>query len=373
MRPEHWIYTIPLKLRSLFRRRQADQELDQELRYHVEQKAAQNLAKGMVPQEARRAALLEMGGIEKRKEECRDTRRVNWIQDLLQDLRYGLRMLRKSPGFTAVAILTLALGIGANTAIFSVVYAVLLRPLPYTHPEQLVSISEAGPQGTTGWSYLGFTQLRAQNHVFSEIAGIAGHALTLTGRGEPADVSTVDVTQEVLSMLEAMSFLGRTFLGEDNKAGAAPVVILSENLWRSQFGADPKIIGSSVSLDKRAFTVVGVMPAGFRYPPLADNRGMWIPLVQDPLFGGWMKRPGGHWLRVVGRLKPGISFAQAQAEMDTISGQLNKLAPVNDSGWPIRLTPLQQMIVGNVKSALLVLLEILDVRRLRNFLLMANT
>src|SRR5579859_476347 len=356
MQPTRWFHTIPLRLRSLFRRREADHELDEELRYHVEQKTAQNIAKGMTPQEAHRAALLEMGGIEKRKEECRDTRRVNWIQDLAQDLRYGLRMLRKSPGFTAVAILILALGIGANTAIFSVVYAVLLRPLPYTHPEQLVSISEAGPQGTTGWSYLGFTQLRAQNHVFSEIAGIAGHALTLTGRGEPADVSTVDVTPEVFSMLRAKPFLGRTFLPEDDKEGAAPVVILSENLWHSQFGADPKIIGSSVSLDKRAFTVVGVMPAGFRYPPLADNRGMWIPLVQDPLFGGWMKRPGGHWLRVVGRLKPGISFAQAQAEMDTISGQLNKLAPVNDSGWTIRLTPLQQMIVGNVKSALLVLL-----------------
>lgn len=265
-------------------------------------------------------------------------------------------MLRKSPGFTAVAVLTLALGIGANTAIFSVVYAVLLRPLPYAQPQQLVFIAEAAKQGTTGLLYRTFTQLRAQNHVFTEIALFGAHDLVLTGRGEPSEVSTVVVTPQVFSMLEAKPLLGRAFLAEDNKQGAAPVVILSENLWRSQFGADPKIIGSSVSLDKRAFTVAGVMPAGFRFPPLSDSRGIWIPLVQDPVFGSSMERPGGLRLAVWGRLKPEVSFAQAQAEMDTISPELNKEAPVNDSGFTIRLTPAQQVIVGNVKSALLVLL-----------------
>src|SRR5271169_4356097 len=183
MRSERWLYKIPLRLRSLLRRRQLDRELDEELRDHIGRKTDEYAAKGMLPQEARRAALVEMGGLERCREECCDTRRVDWIQDLIQDLRYGLRILAKSPGFSAIAIAILAIGIGANTAIFSIVYAVLLKPLPFPHPGQLVFLSEAKPQNgisSAGASYDNFIEIRAQNHVFSELAAFTTHELTLT-------------------------------------------------------------------------------------------------------------------------------------------------------------------------------------------------
>ncbi|MGB6473878.1 MAG: ABC transporter permease [Candidatus Sulfotelmatobacter sp.] len=279
---------------------------------------------------------------------------------LIQDLRYGLRMLRKSPGFTAVAILTLALGIGANTAIFSVVNAVLLRPLPYENPGQLALLPETNPkQGITdaGMSYPSLLELRDNNHAFSAIAGLASHALTLTGRGEPSEARTIVVTQNFFSVFDTKPLLGRTLLPSDGERGAAPVVVLSEGMWRSQFGGDPKIIGSSATLDMRPYTVVGVMPAEFRTPFFEQADQLWIPLVQDPLFSGWMTRPQKtHWMPVFARLSPGVSFAQAQAEMETLSARLAKEYPVEE-GWKIQqVQPLQQAIVGDVKSPLLILL-----------------
>ncbi|MGA9978706.1 MAG: ABC transporter permease [Candidatus Sulfotelmatobacter sp.] len=279
---------------------------------------------------------------------------------LIQDLRYGLRMLRKSPGFTAVAILTLALGIGANTAIFSVVNAVLLRPLPYENPGQLALLPETNPkQGITdaGMSYPSLLELRDNNHAFSAIAGLASHALTLTGRGEPSEARTIVVTQNFFSVFDTKPLLGRTLLPSDGERGAAPVVVLSEGMWRSQFGGDPKIIGSSATLDMRPYTVVGVMPAEFRTPFFEQAVQLWIPLVQDPLFSGWMTRPQKtHWMPVFARLSPGVSFAQAQAEMETLSARLAKEYPVEE-GWKIQqVQPLQQAIVGDVKSPLLILL-----------------
>jgi putative ABC transport system permease protein len=269
-------------------------------------------------------------------------------------------MLGQSPAFTAIAIITLAIGIGANTAIFSIVDAVLLSPLPYSDPNQLVLMFDIPldrPEALSGISYRDFTQCRAQSRVFRQMAGNAFHDLTLTGAGEPAIVNTASVTPELFPLLDAKPLLGRTLLPEDGKPGAAAVALLSENLWRSRFGSDPGLIGQSIALDKRSFTVVGILPASFRYPEGAPHQDVWISILQDPLFGPLTSRPGVRLVGVIGRLKPGVSLAKAQAEMNTLGARLAKEFPTEDSGLTIRIQPYRQAVVGNLKPALLILLS----------------
>jgi predicted permease len=342
-----------------FRRDSWDGEMREELRHHLEKQVEANLAAGMTPSEARRQATLQFGAVEGVKEYCREQRSGFWLETFWADIRYALRVMAKNPGFAAIAIFTLALGIGANSAIFSVVYAVLLRPLPYPNSNQLVVLFDTKPlEGVekTGTSYTNFEEWRAQNIVFSEMAGNQGHDLTVTGRGEPFVAVTGVVTPEVFAVLAATPLAGRTFVPDDGKQGAAPVVILSENLWRSHFSADPNIVGSAISLDKRLFTVVGIMPADFRSPLQTRRQDLWVPLVNDPLFSSWMPRRGGHWLVVIARLKPGVSIAQAQVEMGAISARQAKENPAENTGWTVRIVPLQSELVGDVKPALLVLL-----------------
>jgi putative ABC transport system permease protein len=346
-------------VRNLFRRCRFESDLDAEVRTYESLLQDEKVREGMAPHAARRAARIEMGGPEQVKEEVRATRAGFWFETLWQDIRFALRMLRKNPGFTAIAVLTLALGIGANTAIFSVVYAVLLKPLPYRDSGQLVSVfdaklSEGIPRN--GFSYNNFKEIHDQNQVFSELAGIQNHDLTLTGRGEPSVVHTVVVTPEILSLFAVNPIAGRTFHAEDGNPGAAPVVVLSENLWRGQFAADPNIVGSTVSLDKRPFTVIGIMPASFQPPLTGGIEQIWIPVSQDPLFSTFMARSGGHWLRVVGRVKPGISLAQAQAEMDAMSARFARESPAENAGWTFHIVPLQDAISIDVRPALLVML-----------------
>jgi predicted permease len=341
------------------RRKRMMEDLDEDIREHIAMEAQDNIERGMSPEEAHYAAVRKFGNVTRVKEEAREVWSVAWPEQLLQDIRFGLRTLRKSPGFTIVAILTLALGIGANTAIFSVVNAVLLRPLPYANPGQLALLPEASPkQGITdaGMSYPSLLELRDYSHVFSGIAGLASHSLTLTGRGEPSEARTIVVTQDFFSVFDTKTQLGRTLLPGDGEQGAAPVVVLSDGMWRSQFGADPKIIGSPFTLDMRPYTVVGVMPAEFRTPFFDQADQLWIPLVQDPLFSGWMNHPPQtHWMAVFARLRPGVSFTKAKAEMDTLSARLAEEFPA-EKGWQIQeVQPLQQAIVGDVKSPLLIL------------------
>jgi putative ABC transport system permease protein len=354
-----WIRALASRTRTWLSPRHTEQDFEHELETHLEMLEDENVRRGMAPEEARRAARIRLGGLTQLKETNRELQGLPAVETVLQDTRFALRMLRKNPGFTAVAVLTLALGIGANTAIFSVVYAVVLKPLPYAESHQLFNVFEARPQdgiSGTGWSHANFAELRQQNRIFSEMAGSQKHQLTLTGRGEPSVVNTSVITPELFSLFGEKPLLGRLFFSEDGKPGAPPVVLLSENLWRGSFGADPNIIGNSINLDKRPFTVIGIIPAAFRFPLVTESEQLWIPLVQDPLFGSWMERRGGHWLQVTGRLKPGISMAQAQSELDALSARFAKEFPAENDGWKFRMVPLQQMIVGEVESPLLVLL-----------------
>ena len=354
----HWIYTIPLRLRSLFRRIETDQELNEELRYHVERTTEAFVSQGMTEQDARRAALLQMRGMDRVIEQCRETRRVNGIQDLAQDFRYATRMLLKARGFTAVVVLTLALGIGANTAVFSVVYAVLLRSLPYTHPEQLVGVFQSNQREAVKERFTSYQDLQAlqRSGIFSEVAGTARHDLTLTGAGDPTVVTTVSLTPEMFPLLNVSPLSGRYFLSEEGLRGSAPVVVLSEGLWRTRFGANANLLGSSIMLDQRAFTVVGIMPASFRVPVFGPHQDVWIPVVDDPLFGPWLPNRGMHGLGVVGRLRDGLSLARAQSQLDAVSAQLATDFPAESAGWRVQLVPLQAVTAGEMRTPLLVLL-----------------
>jgi putative ABC transport system permease protein len=360
MRLERWLFTIPLRLRSLFRWVQADQELEDELRDHLERKTEEYAAKGMAPEEARRRARLDLGGLEKVKEECRDARSVNWIQDLFQDLRFGLRMLRKNPGFATVAVLTLALGIGANTAIFSVVNGVLLRRLPYSDPDQLVWAAEYWPRiNDDVVPDPDYTNWKLNNHHFEGLAAFdGGDHINMTGAGQPERIESVLVTANFVSVLGVGPSLGRGFLPQEAEPGGKLVAILSDALWKREFGAEQQILGKEIALNGQLYTVVGVMPAGFRFPDRRPNPEIFLPF-QLPKKVDW--NVGRVSLtRVIGRLKSGVSIAQGNAELAGLSKQTEKDIPANfvhaRDGMVVRVADLHEKLVGDTRPTLLILL-----------------
>jgi hypothetical protein len=244
-----WIFKFPLRLRSLFRNNCVEKELSDELRFHLERLIEQNTARGITPEDARFAALRELGAVEQIKEECRDMRRTNYIENVLKDARYALRTLRRSPGFSTVVILTLALGIGANRAIFSLVDTIVLRPLPYPEADRLVALQEANRKGEEySVSWLDFVDWRTQSRSFSAMAAIQGGSATLTGTAEAERLETLKTSSPFFSILGARLLLGRDFLDSDDRPGATPVAILSHSLWAQHFSSDPHVIGRSVDL-----------------------------------------------------------------------------------------------------------------------------
>jgi putative ABC transport system permease protein len=278
---------------------------------------------------------------------------------LLRDLRFGARSLSRSPGFAAVALATIALGIGANTAIFSVVDAVLLRPLPFPGADRLVAVFQTQPSlgvSGNGASYPNFDDWRTRSRSFDELAAIRMHDYTLTGHGDPLLVTAGTVTSNLFRMLEDTPLLGRTLAPIDDDPGAPSVVVLGERLWRARFAADPAIVGKSVLLDQKPVVVVGVMPDRFKTPPESPRAELWLTLTHDPVFGDLRERRGGHYLRIVGRLKDGATPAAAQAELASVQAALAREHPKENEGWGVEIVPLAESLVSGVRTALLVLL-----------------
>ncbi len=271
---------LMFRVRSLFRAQAAEDELDDELRFHAEQQREKFIQSGLTLDEATRRVRLEFGGLDQVKEECREARGVSLMETLLQDVRYALRTLRKAPGFTAVAMLTLALGIGANTAIFSIVDGVLLRPLPYQDPSRLIALNETTPKvGTVSVSYPDFLDWRAQSRSFSDMAAVCAVEFNLAGINQPENISGEAVSPNFLSLLGVRPVLGRDFDAAEGKAGTAPVVLLSYQLWQSKFGGDHNALGRIISLDGRGFTIIGVLPPDFRSTDKTDVMepiGVWL-------------------------------------------------------------------------------------------------
>ncbi|MGB9467459.1 MAG: ABC transporter permease, partial [Candidatus Acidiferrum sp.] len=349
------------RLRALFRREAMEAEMDEELRSHFDRQVEKHVASGVPREEAVRRARLEFGGHEQLKEECRDTRGVSVAETLLQDVRYALRILRSSPGFTAVAILTLALGIGANTAIFSVIDSVLLRPLPYRDPAGLVMLWENNSQHPNPHNTVSppdFLDWQSRNSVFTEMASIFDQHANLTGNGLPQEVVVQDVSANFFSVLGVNPIIGPGFTAENGLAGHDNVVVLSYGFWKERFAGDSAVIGKSILLDGKAQTITGVAPENFSWfikdgSFTGAKPQMWTPFVFPASFSD--RKDIGRFLSVVARLKPGATVPQAQSQMNTIAARIAEEYPDFNGYWGANVVPVREQISGDLRPALLIL------------------
>jgi putative ABC transport system permease protein len=349
---------------SFWRRQHAatqwEENLNDELRFHLEKQTALYVSAGMSPEDARRKALLEFGGLESVKEDCREHRRTFWLATLWTDLHYGLRMLRMNPGFAAIAILTLALGIGANTTIFSVLDAVVLKPLPYPQANRLVliwtDIKNAG-QTRVPSSGPDLFDIRHRSKLLQDVGGIWVGGAAVTGNGEPEQIKVGQTTANFLSLLGIPAAKGRLFTAEDESERSGPVIVITDGLWRRKFGGDENIIGRSLIIDGRALTVVGVMPATFRLIFPADasvpaDVQAWVPFRYD-LSGAPRDL---NYLRAIGRLRSGATLPQAREELHSIAAQLRAEYPVDSkAGIDFEAFSLQQDTTRETQPAVLAL------------------
>ncbi len=349
-----WLNILLARLGGLFRRETVIDDIDDELRLHIEMETETNIGRGMPPEEARAAALRGFGNLGRFKDVAYEIRGGGMLEILWQDLRYGVKILWKNPGFTSVAVLTLALGIGANSTIFSFVNGILLRPLPYERPERLVLLNETVPRrGITsmGVSFPNFLDWREQNNVFEDIAAYDDRSFTLAGTGEPEQATGGIISSGLFEILGVAPILGRTFRPEEDRPNNDTVVILSHGLWQRRFGSNPAIIGQSITINNRPRTVVGVMPPGFKFPDVAD---LWVPMALDTTM--WTRND--HGLSAIARLKDGVTLEQARSEMVAVARHIEEQNPVTNEGLSLDVLNLRQALVGDYRQALLILLGV---------------
>ncbi len=342
---------------AMFDRARLDRELTAELESHLAMHIDDNLRAGMTPVEARRQALLKLGGVAQVEERYRERRGLPLLENLIRDLCFAARTLRRNPGFTAVAVLTLGLGIGANTAIFSVVNAVLLRPLPFPQPERLVLVwatnTETGDMEDVA-TYPDFADWRARSRAFERMTAFTTRGMTIVGPDQAELVPAVQVTPGFFETLGIAPALGRTFRPDEGEAGTAQVAVLSDSAWRRHYGGRADVLGKTIRANEEAWTIVGVMPPDFRFsfdsgPP----EQIYVPLVRDP------SRNHG-FLRVLGRLRPGAPVTAAQAEMGTITASLAQEFPDSNQGVGARVVPLVEALAGKARLALVMFLGVVS-------------
>jgi putative ABC transport system permease protein len=335
------------QLRALFWKAPVDQEVSAELGFHIEMLTRQFVAAGLSPDDAREAALRRFGDRARIEAACRDIatlterdmRLTEYLRELGQDIGYALRQLPRYPGFAIAAVLMLSLGVGATTAMFSVVHAVVLAPLPFPHPDRVVRIYETNPNSDTfSSSDPNYLDWRAQSRSFEIMSAFRGGARTLTGDGDPRRLTGIAATASFFDLVGARAALGRLFTEEEDRpTGNRDVVLLSDGLWRSEFGADPSIVGRSIVLDGRSMLVMGVLTPEFAF----GETDLVFPLAPDP-----SSSRGNHTLSTMARLRPGVSLAQAQAELSAIALRLAEQYPASNEDWGVRLLSAQDWIVG---------------------------
>ena len=341
--------------RNLLHKDCVEQEFTEELRTYLDMLTETKIRQGFTPGEARRNALVELGGVEQVHEKVREIRMGHIIETAWRDVRFGVRALVHNPVFSIVTVLSLALGIGANTAIFSVVNGLLLRPLPYPESERIVDVWHTPPQqsfpGMNRFSVspANYLDWKAQSSAFEQMAIYSYSGFSLSTSNDPLPLIGAPVSSDFFSVLRTNAMQGRTFTPDEERPGRDQVVVIGHKLWQRAFGANPNIIGQTLTLNSRSFTVVGIMPAGFEFPREAE---LWVPLAWDD---NERKTRSIHDYLVIARLKQNVSLQQARAEMSTISSRLEQQYREENTGWGAVVTPLREDLVGDVRLALLVL------------------